>query len=132
MRAASNQSLVERRDGDEKEAVPLDRLAERIPLLLDRIQQDLLVCAQRRLAANTVSANSFDELRQILEGATAEKGGGKFVYTHIKDDPACDAKAKEIKASIRCIPLVDEHDGPGKCIITGEPVPHRAVVAKAY
>jgi len=27
---------------------------------------------------------------------------------------------------------VDEFDGPGKCIVTGEPVDRRAVIAKAY
>ena len=36
------------------------------------------------------------------------------------------------KASIRNIPLVDEFDGPGKCILTGEDVSHRVVIAKAY
>jgi prolyl-tRNA synthetase len=51
---------------------------------------------------------------------------------HIKDDPACDARLKEFKATVRCIPLADEYDGPGKCIITGEPVDRRAVIAKAY
>jgi hypothetical protein len=33
---------------------------------------------------------------------------------------------------VRNIPLVDEFDGPGKCIVTGEPVDRRAVIAKAY
>jgi prolyl-tRNA synthetase len=51
---------------------------------------------------------------------------------HIKDDPDCDARIKEFKASVRCIPLKDEFDGPGKCIVTGETVPQRSVIAKAY
>ena len=81
---------------------------------------------------NTLIANSLDEVAQILGDATAEKGGGKFVMAHIKDDPACDARIKELKASVRCIPLIDEYDGPGKCIVTGETVEHRSVIAKAY
>jgi len=28
--------------------------------------------------------------------------------------------------------MADEYDGPGRCIITGEPVDRRAVIAKAY
>ena len=44
---------------------------------------------------------------------------------HMKDDPACDARLKEFKATVRNIPLVDEYDGPGKCIVTGEPVDRR-------
>ena len=50
---------------------------------------------------------------------------------HLKDDPRCDARIKEFKATIRCVPLVDEYDGP-ECIVTGEPVDRRVVVAKAY
>jgi len=33
---------------------------------------------------------------------------------------------------VRCIPMTDEYDGSGKCVITGEPVDRRAVIAKAY
>jgi prolyl-tRNA synthetase len=63
---------------------------------------------------------------------TAEKGGGKFVMVHLADSPANDARIKEFKASVRNIPLVDEFDGPGKCILTGEMVDRRVVIAKAY
>ena len=77
-------------------------------------------------------ANSLEEVEAILCDVTAEKGGGKFVMAHIKDDPACDARLKEFKATVRSIPLTDEYDGAGKCIITGEPVERRAVIAKAY
>jgi prolyl-tRNA synthetase len=51
---------------------------------------------------------------------------------HVKDDPKNDERIKQFKASIRNIPLVDEFDGPGKCILTGEMVEKRAVIAKAY
>jgi prolyl-tRNA synthetase len=63
---------------------------------------------------------------------TAEKGGGKFVMVHMKDDPRCDARLKEFKATVRCIPLVDEYDGAGTCVVTGEQVAQRSVIAKAY
>ena len=39
---------------------------------------------------------------------------------------------KEFKASVRNIPSVDEYDGAGKCILTGETVDRRVVIAKAY
>jgi prolyl-tRNA synthetase len=68
----------------------------------------------------------------ILREVSAERGGGKFVMAHIKDDPQCDARLKEFKATVRNIPLVDRFDGPGKCIITGETVDRRSVIAKAY
>ena len=46
--------------------------------------------------------------------------------------PGRDPRIKEFKATVRCTPLVDEYDGPGKCILTGETVDRRAVIAKAY
>ena len=88
--------------------------------------------AKQRLRDNTVLANSMDEVYAILGDITAEKGGGKFVMAHLADDPACDARIKEFKATVRNIPSVDEYDGPGKCIVTGAPVDRRVVVAKAY
>jgi prolyl-tRNA synthetase len=83
---------------------------------------------------NTVSADSLDEIREILSDATrrAEKGGGKFVMAHVKDDPACDAKLKELKASVRCTPLEDHFGGEGPCIFTGETVAKRSVISKGY
>ena len=74
----------------------------------------------------------MDQVKSILADVTAEKGGGKFVMAHLKDDLGCDAQLKEFKATVRNIPLVDEFDGPGKCIVTGEPVDRRVVIAKAY
>jgi len=96
------------------------------------MQLSLYAAAKARLEANTVVAGSLGEVEEILRDASAERGGGKFVMAHIKDDPACDARLKEFKATVRCIPLEDRFDGPGKCIVTGEPVDRRAVIAKAY
>jgi prolyl-tRNA synthetase len=96
------------------------------------MQADLHASAKKRLKDNTLLANSIAEVEEILRDVTAEKGGGKFVMAHMKDDAVCDARVKDFKATIRCIPLVDEYDGPGKCIVTGEPVDRRVVIAKAY
>ena len=129
---ASNSIVLKRRDTGAKEALPQADLAARLPVVLSEMQKDLYDKAKERLRSNTVLANSIGEVESILNEVTAEKGGGRFVMAHVKDDPACDARMKEFKATIRCIPLVDEHDGPGRCIVTGEPVDRRAVIAKAY
>jgi prolyl-tRNA synthetase len=96
------------------------------------MQKDLYERAKTRLRENTVAANSLEEVEAILGDVTAERGGGNFVMAHLKDDPAVDARIKEIKATVRNVPLEDEWDGAGKCVITGEPVEQRVVVAKAY
>ena len=109
-----------------------EEVATRLPQVLETMQAELYGKAKQRLKDNTVTANSIEEVEAILREASAEKGGGKFVMAHLKDDPACDARIKEFKATVRCIPLVDEFDGPGKCIVTGETVDRRALIAKAY
>ncbi len=129
---ASGNIVMKRRDTGAKEILPQADVAAKLPVLLDQMQKDLFASAQKRLKDNTVLANSIGEVEEILKTVTAEKGGGKFVMAHIKDDAVCDARVKEFKATIRCIPLQDEYDGPGNCIVTGEPVSHRVVVAKAY
>ena len=129
---ASGNIVVKRRDTGAKEVLPQTELGARLPLALAQMQKDLHHAAKERLKNNTVLANSIGEVESILRDVTAEKGGGKFVMAHVKDDPACDARLKEFKATVRCIPLTDEYDGPGKCIITGDPVDRRVVIAKAY
>jgi len=124
--------VVKRRDTNEKEPVPQESAGAYVLDLLERMQTEMRARAQQRLKESTVLGNSFEEVREILEPVTAERGGGKFVMAHIKDDPACDAQIKALKATVRCIPLTDQYDGPGKCILTGEPVPLRSVIAKAY
>ena len=100
--------------------------------LLESVQRDMHAAARARLESRTVTAESFDQVREILEPVTAEKGGGKFVMAHLKDAPEVDAQIKALKASVRCIPFEDRYGGAGKCILTGETVPRRVVVAKAY
>jgi prolyl-tRNA synthetase len=129
---ANNNVVVRRRDLAEKQTVPVNGLGTVVRDLLAQMQRDLVERARQRRDENTVLADSLEEVRAILEPATAEKGGGKFVMAHLKDDPSCDARLKEFKASVRCIPLEDRYDGPGRCLVTGETVPHRVVVAKAY
>jgi prolyl-tRNA synthetase len=129
---ASGNIVLKRRDTGTKEVLPQSEVAGRLPLVLAQMQNDLYAAAKERLKANTVLANSMGEVEAILKEVTAEKGRGKFVMAHLKDDPSTDARLKEFKATVRCIPLVDEYDGAGKCILTGDPVDRRVVIAKAY
>jgi prolyl-tRNA synthetase len=129
---ASGSIVVKRRDTGAKEPVPQTELASKLASTLEEMQKAQYDTAKQRLKNNTVLANSIEEVEEILRDVTAEKGGGKFVMAHVKDDPVCDARMKEFKATVRCIPLVDEYDGPGKCIVTGDTVDRRVVIAKAY
>jgi prolyl-tRNA synthetase len=129
---ASGNIVLKRRDTGAKEVLSQTVIAERLSGVLDAMQKDLYDNAKAKLKANTVTADSIGEVEEILAAVTAEKGGGKFVMAHLKDDPACDARLKEFKATVRNIPLVDEYDEAGKCIVTGEEVDRRVVIAKSY
>jgi prolyl-tRNA synthetase len=129
---ASGNIVIKRRDTGTKESIPQTEAAERLAATLEVMQKDLYRKATQRLKENTVMANSIEEVKSILQDVTSERGGGKFVMAHLKDDPRNDAQIKAFKASVRNIPLVDEFDGPGKCILTGETVERRIVIAKAY
>jgi prolyl-tRNA synthetase len=128
----AGQVLLKRRDNGEKLAVRFDELAATVTELMGRIQQELLQRARQRLVDNTVLADSIDEVEALLEPVSAERGGGKFVMVHLADRPECDARLKAFKATVRCIPLEDHFDGAGRCVVTGEAVDRRVVVAKAY
>ncbi|MBN9659400.1 MAG: proline--tRNA ligase [Acidobacteria bacterium] len=129
---ASGNMVIKRRDTGTKEVIPQTEAVAKQAEILEAMQRDLLARARQRMQDNTVLANSIGEVEEILSSVTAEKGGGKFVMAHLKDDPANDARIKEFKASVRNIPSVDLYDGPGKCILTGETVDRRVVIAKAY
>ena len=129
---AAGNAVLKRRDTGTKEIIAQGELRGAIEGTLTRMQSDLHNAARSRLAESTVVADSLEEIESILGEVTAEKGGGRFVMAHLKDDPSCDARLKEFRATVRCIPLVDHFDGPGKCVITGETVDRRALIAKAY
>ncbi len=129
---ASGSIVMKRRDTGAKEIVRQSEVREKYEATLRAMQKDLYTAARNRMTANTVTANSLEEVQAILQDASAEKGGGKFVMAHLKDDAECDARLKEFKATVRNIPLMDEFDGSGKCIVTGETVEQRSVIAKAY
>ena len=123
---AANNIVLKRRDTGMKEIVAQSEVGARLEATLEAMQNNLCKAAKERLKANTVVADSIGEVEEIL------RNSNKFVMAHIKDDPACDARIREFKATVRNIPLVDEYDGAGKCILTGEPVDRRALIAKAY
>ena len=122
---ASGNIVMKRRDTGTKEVIPQTEAVAKLAVTLDAMQTGLYTSAKQRLKDNTVLANSIEEVE-------AKVGEGKFVMAHLKDDPETDARIKSFKASVRNVPLIDEYDGPGKCIVTGEPVDHRVVIAKAY
>ncbi|HEX5501065.1 MAG TPA: proline--tRNA ligase [Thermomicrobiales bacterium] len=124
---AADAVLLARRDNREKEQAPVAELSQRVPLLLEQIQADLLIRAQKLLDDNTHTVDDY----ATFKGLIAENRG--FALIRWCGNPACEAAIKEeTKATSRCLPLHGEPD-PGPCLYCGgEATGPRWVFARAY
>lgn len=125
---ANNSVFMGRRDlpYSERKGVNRDEFIQGIAPMLESIQHNLFERAKAFLNKNTVKINSKEDFYEFF------KGDGGFALAHWNGDAGIEAKVKEdLSVTIRCIPLNDT-EGPGKCIFTGEPSKQRVVFAKAY
>ena len=100
------QVVLARRDTREKLPTPLDGLEGRVRELLDSIQQALLDRALRYREEHTVSTDSYDEFKALMEGRPG------FVLAPWCGSEECEAAIKaETQATIRNLPFEDERQG---------------------
>jgi prolyl-tRNA synthetase len=125
-----NAVVFARRDLPGKEGktfgVPVAGVVEAVQEMLATIQAAMLRRATGFRDANTFSAGSYDEFKDVLE----TRGG--FVRVHwagtSQDE---DAIKEETKATVRCYPF-DPQEGEGVCFYTGKRTNRVAVFARAY
>jgi len=123
---AGNQAMVVRRDTHEKQAIPMDELATRMPQLLQEIQDNLFANAKRMLDENTEQVSTYERLQ---ERVAANAGFSRVWWC---GDEACEEKVKaETKATIRCIPF-DQPGSTGDCIVCGKQSNTEVIMARAY
>lgn len=121
----NNTVEVARRDTLTKETVTCDNIDIYIKNLLNDIQENIYKKAFDYRAANTTSADSYEEFKEKIEN-------GGFILAHWDGTAETENKIKtETKATIRCIPL-DGDKTPGKCMVTGKPSAQRVIFARAY
>jgi prolyl-tRNA synthetase len=122
--------VLGRRDRPGKEGkqfgVPAAGVGEAVTSLLAEIQASLLASATAFRDANTRSASSYDEMKQILDG----EGGFVRAYWAGSDEDE-DRIKDETKATIRCFPL-EQPEGEGVCFLTGKKTSQVAIFARAY
>jgi prolyl-tRNA synthetase len=110
----------------EKRTEPIEGLEERIPKLLEEIQQAIYEKAKTFRDNNIREANSWEEFKNLLENE------GGFISAHWDGTDETEQQIKnETKATIRCIPL-DAKEEAGKCIFSGNPSNKRVLFALAY
>ena len=122
----NGQCVCVRRDNFEKIPVALAELTERVPELLDIVQQGLFDKAKENLDSNIYEAYSLEEAKELQE-----KNGG-FIKTMWCGDLECEMAMKEKAGmSSRCIPFHQEHLSD-TCPICGKPAKHMIYWGIAY
>jgi prolyl-tRNA synthetase len=125
--AAGTASVTRRDRGPkEREAILLADLPARLPVILEEIQNGLFERAAAFRDAHTVKLGSTAEVTDFFA-----KDDAGFAWVHVADDPAIPALLDPLKVTVRCIPM-DGPDEPGTCIVTGQPVSRRSVLARSY
>jgi prolyl-tRNA synthetase len=130
---AENAVMVSRRDTGEKAKTPRDQFVSTIATTLREMQDNLFTRAKALREAQTRSIDTLDEFKAYFTPKNEKDPEihGGFALCHWHEDPAVDALLKELKVTIRCIPL-DAPAEEGKCIVTGKPSQRRVVFAKSY
>ena len=126
--AAGQVVAVPRTNRGAKETIARDQVAQRIPQLLDEIQQALYDQALAFQRSRTYRVSDYEEFKAIL----ADKARMGFIEGWWCDDAECEAQIKaETQATIRCLPL-EQPGGSGSCVHCGRPATTWAIYAKAY
>jgi len=130
---ASGKVFGGRRDAAGKLEGPRAEFVASIPKMLDEIQHNLREKALQLREKASVRIDNLKEFEVYFTPKNAEQPEihGGLAYSHFVESPEMDEKLKELKVTVRCIPLNGEEE-PGKCIFTGQPSKRRAVFAKAY
>lgn len=102
-----------------------ENLAPQVQELLDTIQASMLQRATEFRDSNIHFANSYDELKEIIQNGWAESWwcGSADCETKIKD---------ETKATTRCIPFDQPKGEHGKCVYCGANATQKIYFSKAY
>jgi prolyl-tRNA synthetase len=125
--------FLARRDTGTKEPIGRQQLIETAPQILQQIQDSLFQRALKLREENTCQIDTLDEFKAYFtpkNDAKPEIHAG-FAYCHWSEDPAMHELLKDLKVTVRCVPLAGPQE-PGKCIFTGKPSTKRAIFAKAY
>ena len=130
---AKNGVFLGRRDTGQRQGIDRGELVKTVGSLLDDMQRNLYQRALDLREQHTHIIDSQAEFRDFFTAKDADKPEihGGFAMCHWSEDPSVEQLLKDMKVTIRCLPL-DAQGEPGECIFTGKPSSGRAVFAKAY
>jgi prolyl-tRNA synthetase len=122
-----------RRDGVKCEKVAPAEFVANVAATLAEMQQGLFDRAAKLRDEATVRIDSLAEFEKFFTPKNADNPEihGGLAYCHFVDSPEIEEKLKELKVTVRCVPLDGEAE-PGTCIFTGKLSAKRGVFAKSY
>ncbi len=122
----NNRVVVVRRDTGEKLFIDIDSLAGEIPVLLEKIHENLYNKAKVRLTEKTSDAANLEEMEEIL---TNKQGFIRAMWCGSED---CENEIKEkLSATSRLMPFTQEKIGE-KCVCCGEAASKLVYWGRAY
>ena len=123
---AENKVFGARRDEEGKFSMDRDEFVSKAASILEDIQDGLLARATALRDENTVEIDSEEAFYDFF------KNDAGFVKAHWNGDAKIEEKIKDdLNVTIRCIPL-DDADGEGTCIFSGEKSPQKVIFGKSY
>ena len=130
---AENKVFVGRRDQPKSTGMDRQELVANVINMLDEMQQGMFDRALQIREDNTHEVNSLDEFKKFFTPKNAKRPEihGGFAYCHFVDCDEVEQICKDLKVTIRCIPL-EGNEAKGTCIFTGQPSQGRAIFAKSY
>jgi prolyl-tRNA synthetase len=130
---AGNTVFVARRDEEKSTSFPREQFVAGLPQMLESLQASLYERAKKLRADNTCRIDSLDDFCAYFTPQNADKPEihGGFAECYFVDTPALQHLLKDMKVTIRNVPL-EHNDSGGKCIFSGQAAPRRGIFAKAY
>ncbi len=130
---AGNTVFVARRDEEKSNSVPRDQFLAELPKTLEAMQANFYQRALKLRSDHSRRIDSLAEFRDYFTPKDADKPEihGGFAESYFVDTPEVQNLLKEMKVTIRVVPL-EHDDSGGKCIFTGQSASRRAIFAKAY
>lgn len=122
-----NQVVLVRRDTGEKDFVPVNKLTQRLPVLLSQIQQSLLDKANAHLRESVVDVGDWGEFESVIKDK-------KMARATWCGDASCeeDIKTKTVGVSSRCMPLDEQELVGATCAHCGKEGKHIVLFSRSY
>lgn len=123
--------FVGRRDEPKSIGMGRDEFVTQVPSILEEMQQGLFDRAAQLREDHSTEIKTEKDFREFFSVTDDRELHGGFAHCHFADEQSLEPLLKELKVTIRCIPL-DNNDEPGICFATGKPAEKKAIFAKAY